>query len=228
MKLLCVSDQIDPFIYSSTIKERFGDVDAVISAGDLPDEYLDFLVSALNKPVYFVFGNHNLKSFNYYHNTRKYSKDDFRFIHDGFSEEFHSTGAVYIGFKCKRVDNMLMAGVSGSVRYNNGLCQYTEFQMKLRLLALVPSLLLNKLRFGRFLDVLVTHAPPRGIHDKEDQCHKGFNCFLLFMKLFKPKFLIHGHIHLYDLQDTRVSRYEQTTVINAYSHYIVETGEFGK
>jgi len=60
MKVLCVSDQIDPLVYSSNIKERYKDIDLVISAGDLPMEYLDFIVSSLNKPVLFVFGNHNL------------------------------------------------------------------------------------------------------------------------------------------------------------------------
>ena len=225
MKLLCVSDQIDPFIYSSSIKERFGDVDAVISAGDLPDEYLEFLVSALNKPVFFVFGNHNLKNFNYYHNTAGCSKYDYRFKYS-YLTGGSSTGAVYIGFKCIRTEKMLIAGLSGSLKYNKGLCQYSERQMKLRLLLLIPSLILNKIKYGRFLDILVTHAAPRGIHDKEDRCHMGFKCFLSFMKIFKPRFLIHGHIHLYDLQDKRISEYEKTTVINAYSHYIIETGDF--
>ena len=95
--------------------------------------------------------------------------------------------------------------------------------MKRRLIALIPTLIMNRLRYGRYLDVLVTHAPPAGIHDKNDPCHRGFNAFLWFMKAFKPRWLIHGHIHLYDLQDIRVSKYLDTTVINAYSHYILDT-----
>ncbi len=221
MKFLCVSDQIDPYLYSASVKERFGDVDAVLSAGDLPDEYLDFLVSALNKPVYFVFGNHNLKSFNFYHNTRQCSKADYRLAH----ENFQGTGATYIGCKCIRTDNVLIAGVSGSLRYNGGMSQYTELQMTAQLCRLIPSLLFNRIRYGRFLDILVTHAAPFGIHDKEDPCHRGFKCFLRFIRWFKPKFLIHGHIHLYDLQDKRVSRCGPTTVINAYGHYLIETGD---
>lgn len=221
MKFLCVSDQIDPYLYSASVKERFGDVDAVLSAGDLPDEYLDFLVSALNKPVYFVFGNHNLKSFNFYHNTRQCSKADYRLTH----ENFQGTGATYIGCKCIRTDNVLIAGVSGSLRYNDGMSQYTERQMTAQLCRLIPSLLFNRIRYGRFLDILVTHAAPFGIHDKEDPCHRGFKCFLRFIRWFKPKFLIHGHIHLYDLQDKRVSQCGPTTVINAYGHYLIETGD---
>jgi len=220
MKILCVSDQIDPLVYSSNVKERFKDIDLVISAGDLPMEYLDFIVSSLNKPVLFVFGNHNLDEFGYYHRIGGESKKD---IQEGCRDDA-CHGTTYIGFKNYREGQLLLAGVSGSIRYNNGINQYTDRQMKRKLLALVPGLIMNRIRYGRFLDVLVTHASPEGIHDKPDPCHQGFASFLWFMKAFKPRFLVHGHIHLYDMQDIRVSKYLDTTVINAYSHYILDTG----
>lgn len=221
MKILCVSDQIDPLVYSTSVKERYKDVDFVIAAGDLPMEYLDFIVSAMNKPVYFVFGNHNLNEFGLYHRVddREAAQRAARFPQD------FGHGAMYLGFTAKREGKVLLAGVSGSKRYNNGLNQYTEGQMKRKLLAMAPRLLLNKLLFGRYLDIFVTHASPAGIHDKSDPCHQGFECFKWFMKKFTPRYLIHGHIHLYDLQDIRVSRFEGTTVINAYSHFILDTEE---
>ena len=67
MKILCVSDQIDPLVYSNSVKERFSDIDCVLCAGDLPLEYIEFIVSSLNVPTYFVFGNHNLNEFHHYH-----------------------------------------------------------------------------------------------------------------------------------------------------------------
>ena len=221
MKILCVSDQIDPLVYSSNVKERYKDIDLVISAGDLPMEYLDFIVSSLNKPVFFVFGNHNLSEFGLYHRTPTSVGKPTPVTNCLDPEGCH--GTTYIGFRAQREGGLLVAGVSGSLRYNDGLNQYTEKQMKRKLLALLPTLIMNRLRYGRFLDVLVTHAPPAGIHDKNDPCHRGFNSFLWFMKAFKPRWLIHGHIHLYDLQDIRVSKYLDTTVINAYSHYILDT-----
>ena len=72
MKILCISDQVDPIIYSSSLKERFEDIDIVLCAGDLPMEYIDFVVSTLNKPTYFIFGNHNLQEFKFYHETDKF------------------------------------------------------------------------------------------------------------------------------------------------------------
>ena len=223
MKILCVSDQVDPLVYSNNIKERYRDVDLVISAGDLPMEYLDFIVSSLNKPLLFVFGNHNLSEFGYYH---KESRQDFQSMlrSAGYENPACWHGATYVGFRCRKENGLLIAGVSGSLRYNQGLDQYTDFQMKLKLYKMVPRLLLNKLKYGRYLDIMVTHAAPQGIHDKPDPCHRGFKSFLWFMKKFKPKYLIHGHIHLYDLQDVRVSKYLETTVINAYSHYILDIG----
>ncbi len=224
MKILCVSDQIDPLVYSSNIKERYKDVELVISAGDLPMEYLDFIVSSLNKPVYFVFGNHNLSEFGFYHRSSQPGTQTSR-SNEGLAAIEASHGTSYLGFRSAREGRLLMAGLSGSLQYNNGLNQYTDSQMRHKIWALIPSLVLNKLRYGRYLDILVTHASPAGIHDRSDPCHRGFACFLWFMRVFKPRYLIHGHIHLYDLQDIRVSKYLDTTVINAYSHFILETGE---
>lgn len=220
MKILCVSDQIDPLVYSSSVKDRYKDIDLVISAGDLPMEYLDFIVSSLNKPVLFVFGNHNLDEYGYYHQTGAQPR---KAIRATCPESCH--GTTYIGFRSKKEGDLLIAGVSGSLRYNNGLDQYTDAQMKRKLIWMIPGLIVNKLRYGRFLDILVTHASPEGIHDKSDPCHRGFASFLWFMRVFKPRYLVHGHIHLYDMQDVRVSKYLDTMVINAYSHYIIDTGD---
>ena len=63
MKILIVSDQVDPFIYNYAIKDLFSDIDCILCAGDLPMDYIDFIVSTLNKPTYFIFGNHNLNAY---------------------------------------------------------------------------------------------------------------------------------------------------------------------
>src|SRR5207302_1206847 len=58
MRVLAVSDVVEPQLYNSAVKEWLGPVDLVISCGDLPPEYLDFLASALNVPLAHVIGNH--------------------------------------------------------------------------------------------------------------------------------------------------------------------------
>ena len=108
------------------------------------------------------------------------------------------------------------------MRYNNGLCQFTDRQMKFKLLKMVPKLIYNKLKYGQYLDIFMTHASPRHIHDHEDPCHIGFECYNWFLQRFKPLYMVHGHIHLYDLREERIGKYYDTTVVNAYAHYVIE------
>jgi len=219
VKILCVSDQIDPLVYSSSIKERFSDVDIVLSAGDLPLDYLEFIVSSLDKPLYFVFGNHDLAEFDYY---RRGGRRDAADIFDAEFETIAAgAGTTYVGSQVRREGKLLIAGLGGSIRYNRGKNQFTDFGMACEIVKLLPGLLYNRLVHGRWLDILLTHASPAGIGDKNDPCHRGFKAFLWFMRKFKPKYLIHGHIHLYDLADIREREYESTKVVNAFSHYII-------
>ncbi len=221
LKILCISDHIDPLIYSNQLKERFRDVDLVLSAGDLDLPYYGFIVSTLNKPLLFVFGNHNLKRIGHY--RKEYREENLRTItKDEFMER--TFGSVYIGGKVVKKDGLIIAGLGGSMRYNNGMNQFNERQMFLNILKLLPKMLFYRIFYGRWVDILLTHSPPRGIHDREDMCHRGFKSFLWFMRHFKPQYLIHGHVHLYDLNEVRESTYEQTRIVNAYEHTIVEIG----
>ena len=218
MKILCISDQIDPLVYSPHIRERFADVDLILAAGDLPLDYLDFIISNLNKPLYFIFGNHHTEDLRHYKkvwNAPMLQEDG----------EYMGCGAIHLGTNIKTEGALILAGFGGSMRYNNGANQYTDFEMKIEIFKLIPRLLWNRIKYGRYVDILLTHAPPRGIHDKEDKCHWGFKSYLWFIKAFKPKFLIHGHIHLYDLADVRCTKWKDTTIINAYSHYVIDLGE---
>jgi len=219
LKILCISDQIDSLVYSPQIKERFADVDLILSAGDLPLEYLDFIISNLNKPLFFIFGNHHTKELVNYKKLW-----DTPLIQNGI-KEYLGCGAIYLGTKVKKEGDFIVAGFGGCMRYNNGPNQFTNFEMYIEILKIIPKLIWNRIVHGRFLDVLLTHAPPKGIHDKNDKCHNGFKSFLWFMKVFKPKYLVHGHIHLYDLNDVRSTKWNETTVVNAYNHYIIDLGD---
>lgn len=234
MRFLCVSDQIDPFIYSDSAKERYSDVDAILCAGDLPMDYIDFIVTTINKPTFFVFGNHNLSEFRYYNNSKT---SPIPLQQGSITDMSHNHGGDYVSnriIRCKRLSftdslgrntPLLIAGVSGSLKYNNGQDQYTNIEMFWQLLLLTPALTWNKIRYGRYCDIFLTHASPRHIHDKEDPCHKGFECFNWFIKKFSPALLVHGHIHLYDLQEKRLTVSGKTSVVNAYSHVIIDLNQ---
>lgn len=87
---------------------------------------------------------------------------------------------------------------------------------------MIPRLLLNKVRYGRYLDVLVTHAPPRGLGDREDPAHQGFESIKWLLRFARPRYQLHGHIHLYDRTEQSTFVYDRTTIINVYPYQRLE------
>jgi Icc-related predicted phosphoesterase len=174
--------------------------DLLLSCGDLPSYYLDYLVSKLNVPLYAVHGNH-----------------DSPIPLEG-SAGYHRCGATWIGGRGIRIGtgDLLIAGFDGSLRYNDGPYQSSQTEMHAAVRSLVPWLLMNRLRYGRYLDILLTHASPRGIHDAPDRCHTGFNAFNWLIKTFQPRYHLHGHIHVYDRRTPTVTRVGATEVVNVY------------
>jgi hypothetical protein len=219
MKILCVSDHSDPVVYSDNIRKRFGDVQLVISCGDLPFSYYDFLTSNLNKPLLFVFGNHQLTMLEFY--DKRSARPTGTFEYETIIDK-KPPGVRYIDGKVIREKGLIVAGLGGSMDYNHGAHQYTNSQMMRRVIKLMPRLFFNRIFRGRFLDILVTHAPPSGIHDQPDLTHRGFAAFLWFIRRFKPAFLIHGHIHLYSQNEQRQTQYHKTKVVNAFNHTVIE------
>jgi len=209
MKILTVSDRVDEMLYSPALKRCFSDVDLILGCGDLPYYYLEYLVTVLGGPLFYVNGNHGLA------------------IRNRQGEEWANPGG------CENIDGrvvhhrgLLIAGLEGSMRYNDEpYFQYTEREMAQKVLKLVPSLMVNKLVHGRFLDILITHAPPHGLHDQPDLCHRGFRAFVTLMDRFRPRYLIHGHVHLYKPTQPVQTPYRDTTVINTYGYRTITMDE---
>ena len=195
MKILSVSDVVKPILFQHSNDSRYADVDLIISCGDLPTEYLSRLTHSFNAPLYYVRGNHDIR----------YDEKPPAGCHDLHGRLIKKNGI-----------NVL--GLEGSRWYNGGPCQYEEWQMRAIIRRLRPTLWW---RGG--VDVVITHAPPRHIHDAEDPCHKGFECFRRLIKKYQPSYFIHGHIHR-DFSDTseRISVVDTTNVVNTYGYYFLE------
>jgi Icc-related predicted phosphoesterase len=205
MKILALSDQVVEQLYCPSVKERFGDVDLVVGCGDLPAYYLEFIVSMLNVPLIHVPGNHDPAS-----PARESALDPHRCAGNIDGSVVEERG-------------LLIAGLGGSIRYRpGGVNQYTPGEMTRRILAMTPRLLWNRVRRGRFLDILVTHAPPRGIHDAADPAHVGFAPFNRFIARFRPRYLLHGHSHVYRRDAVTSTRVGQTTVVNVYPYRVID------
>ena len=202
MKILAVSDIELGFIYSQQIVPRFKDVDVLIGCGDLPYYYLEYMISMLNKPLYYVRGNHAART--------EYGVETSRTAPWG-AVDLHQR------VLCDE-SGLLMAGVEGSLQYNYGPNQYSQSEMWSLVFGLIPGLLFNRLRYGRYLDVFVTHAPPWKIHDMDDRPHQGIKAFRWFNQVFKPAVHLHGHIHVYRQDTVTETLFYQTRVINAYGY----------
>lgn len=211
VKILFVSDKVVDHLYSPKIVERHRDVDLIIGCGDLPYYYLEFILSMLNVPLFYVHGNHDPQQ---------------EYLADGTAITGPSGGANLHG-RVHAEQNLILAGLEGSIRYKDGNFQYTQREMWLNVFALIPKLLINKLRYGRFLDILVAHSPPFGIHNGEDRIHVGFRAFLWFMKVFKPRYLVHGHRHIYNPAEVVETQFLETKVINIYPYRVLEVEILG-
>lgn len=202
MKILAVSDVEIGLIYSPQISKRFAEIDLAIGCGDLPYYYLEYIVSSLDIPLYFVRGNHASR------------------VESGVNgDRTGPWGAVDLHQRVIRDSSgLLLAGIEGSIRYNYGAHQYTQAEMWSMAYSLVPGLMLNHLRYGRYLDVLVTHAPPWKIHDLEDRPHQGIKAFNWLVKVFQPAYHLHGHVHVYRADTVTETLIGRTKVINTYGY----------
>jgi len=195
VKILSVSDVVDPILHQNAGSEPFSDIDVIVSCGDLPPEYLSRLVHAFKAPLYFVSGNHDIR----------------------FNEK-QPVGGLDLHGRLKSIGGIRFLGLEGSHWYNGGPYQYTEGQMRAIIRRLRPTLWW---RGG--VDVVVTHAPPRHIHDAEDPCHRGFESFRWLIDKYQPNYFIHGHIHTHFADPTdRVTVVDATKVVNTYGYNLME------
>ncbi|MEW6400501.1 MAG: metallophosphoesterase [Chloroflexota bacterium] len=205
MRILAVSDQVVERVYTLASTGQFQDVEFILGCGDLPYAYLEYLVTVLNKPMYYVPGNHDP-------------------IFNPSNPTTQTEGASNLDLKLARVKDRLVAGFGGSVRYRpDGVNQYTQRQAYIRALALLPGLLRNHLRYGRALDILISHSPPFGIHDEETQAHTGLRALNWLLRVARPRFHFHGHTHFFR---RNISDWETlvgpTKVVNVFPYKVIE------
>ena len=195
MKILALSDEECPALYDYYVPGRLAEYDLIISCGDLNPKYLSFIVTMARVPVLYVHGNHD----------------------DGYSR-VPPEGCDCIDDQLIVYKGVRILGLGGCKKYRDGRHQYTEKEMKKRIRKLRWKLWRHK-----GVDIVVTHAPPAGIGDGDDPAHQGFEALVEFINKYKPKYLLHGHMHLnYGQDQTRVRECGNTQVINACQRYVLE------
>lgn len=206
MKVLALSDEVVDKLYSPAVRQYAG-LDLVVGCGDLPYFYLEYVASMLDVPVAYVPGNHDSHE---------------QVVREG-QIIVEAQGCLNLDGRVAHVDHLLLAGLGGSIRYRpDGQNQYTQSEMFWRACGLAPALVWQRSLRQRRLDILLTHAPPFGVHDAADPAHVGFKAFHGFMRAFRPRCLLHGHVHVYRRDDVTETRVGETRVINVYPYRVIE------
>lgn len=198
MRILLLADEPDVRLWDHLDRSLLEDIDLVISCGDLPGEYLSFITCFTSAPILYVHGNHDTR-----YETRP------------------PEGCICIEDTIYCFRGLRILGLGGSMRYKPGGHQYTDREMAGRI---------RKLRYrlwrSKGLDIVVAHAPMRGVGDAEDTAHRGFTAFCNLVDKYQPAYFIHGHVHKsYNFRFRREQKRGNTTIINAWTSYIIDVAE---
>ena len=195
MKILLLADQAEPTLWEHLDRRKLEGVELILSCGDLPAEYLSFLTCFTEAPILYIHGNHD----------DRYATNP-------------PEGCVCIEDQIYTYGGVRILGLGGSMRYNRGVNQYTEQQMRRRV-----SRLRFKLWRSGGIDILLTHAPAYQLGDETDLAHRGFETFLHVIDKYRPRYLIHGHVHQSYRHDfKRIRQRGDTQVINACGYYFLD------
>lgn len=218
-KVLSVSDEIVEPLWTDWVHKKAGDVAVVLGAGDLPFDYLEYLSNELNKPCVYVPGNHDADLSGYERRGL--------WIRDGLPVEWPGPeGAVNADGQVVDVAGLRIAGLGGSIRYNDGPNQWTERQQARRAAKVSRMAGRRQRRDGRRVDVLLTHSPPKDCGDREDPPHRGFACLHTAVERMRPRLLLHGHIHPHG-QPVPDRELGKTRVVNTVGYRILELPDAG-
>ncbi|MCL2747867.1 MAG: metallophosphoesterase [Oscillospiraceae bacterium] len=195
-KLLAVSDVESPYIWDYFDPDVFGGVDMILSCGDLSGEYLDYLVTMIPAPLFFVPGNH-----------------DKRFL------ESPPDGCTSLDGRALTYRGVRLAGLGGCKSGRQSAYEYSEKGMSRRV-----DVLSRQIRRQGRLDIFLSHVSARGWGDSEDTYHRGFQCFTGFLDEFKPRYHFFGHTHMAYGRHAIPKAYGSTRLVNACGYRLIEYG----
>lgn len=198
MRILAISDTKESWLYDHFDRKRLEGVDLIVSCGDLPARYLEHIVTLANVPLVYVQGNH-----------------------DTAYDENPPEGCVSIDGQFRDFRGLRIMGLGGSIRYNNEVHGFTEAEMARRAARMA---LMASATGG--VDLVVTHAPLRGFGDLDDLPHRGFEALGRLVERTKPRWLLHGHVHM---EYGRIERVHEhpcgTTIVNCCGSYVLDIAD---
>jgi len=214
VRVLAVADEVSDALWGPKAAALAPDL--VLAAGDLPWDYLEFLASATDAPVLFVPGNHDEAV------PRARVHRSGQFLRAGMPcEPPRPVGCRTVDGTVLDAAGLRIAGLGGCVRYRPGPNQYSQREHHRRAARLLRRVGRLQRRVPGAVDVLLTHAPPRGLGDEDDRPHVGIDALHPVLEQLSPRWHLHGHIHPYGHR--RPDRTKGgTTIRNVIPYRVIE------
>jgi uncharacterized protein len=202
IRWLAVSDDEEPALEYEVNRNDLGPLDAIVGAGDLPPDYLGFLADVFGVPLHYVRGNHD-RGGRWAESVAQFSPQPLR------------TGAI------EDIDGLpIMTLEWPGLRHRDR--QRHDGSATLDVVRLSVSLLFRRLRGRPLWAVVLSHAPPQGVGDSDDDTyHEGFSAYRWLLDRYRPPLWLHGHVHPASVEGWRLD-HRGSQVVNVTGAVLVE------
>ncbi len=201
IRLLAVSDSVDPALDHAVNRDALGRLDAIVGAGDLEPDYLSFLGDAFGVPVVYVRGNHDRGG--HWDATARHAP---RPLVSGRPVDV--LGITVVPLEWPGIER------DPAVR--------DEVRAWFDVLRAESGLLRRGIRGRTAPALILSHAPPRGVGDAAaDPYHVGYAAYRWLLERRRPPVWLHGHTTLASVVDWRAS-HGPSMVANVTGSILVE------
>jgi Icc-related predicted phosphoesterase len=196
IRLLAVSDERAPSLDNSHNRDELAPLDAIVGAGDLEPDYLDFLAEAFRVPLLYVRGNHDRGA-----GWRQGAELLPRPLEDRF----------------ERIAGIDFVGLSWPGP-SEGRAELDEGSAWWQSVGAVTRSLWRRTRPA----IVISHVPPRGLGDAHgDPFHRGFAAYHWLCRTLQPQLWLHGHTTIAAATDWQTT-WGGTTLVNVTGGVLIE------
>ncbi|HEY7737898.1 MAG TPA: metallophosphoesterase [Candidatus Limnocylindria bacterium] len=196
LRLLAVSDEIDPALEVLANRDALEPVDLVVGCGDLAPDWLGFLADAFRAPLTYVRGNHDRRG------------------PWPFPPGIPAPSSGWVDRLVPGVPILALPwpGRDGEPARRDERAAWGQVLGRVLLRPPNPAV-------GA---IIVSHVPPRGAGDTPgDEYHVGFAAYAFALRRVQPVVWLHGHTTRAAQRDWRTQR-GATTLVNVTGSVLVE------
>jgi uncharacterized protein len=196
VRVLAVSDDIDPALERTENQAALGRLDLVLGCGDLEPDYLAMLADAFRAPLMYVRGNHDYGA--------------------GWQEHGQELPEPLPDAHVERGAGLRLVGLS----WPGGTTAHQRRDDRSAWVQAIRTAAGQVLRRGPML--VLSHAPPAGAgDDPKDPYHAGFTAYRWLAERLRPPLWLHGHTTL-ATADSWKCHLGGTTLVNVTGAVLID------